>query len=119
MNSIVGLIERGDPRSPSWDPEPSTRAENAALRELREAPEALALARIAASARREVAGLDRPAPESPYRPAFNICIDAFALARDELDNLIHLACVSNGLDRTALPSTGEMLDRLTGGRGSV
>lgn len=117
MNAIVGLIERSDPRSPSWDEDPGLRAENAAFRELREAPEALALARIAATARREVAELDRPAPNSPYRPAFNICLDAFALARDELDNLVHLACLSNGLDRTMLPSTGEMVDRLAAGRG--
>ena len=112
MNDLVGALERADARSPSYDDGPPTRAAAAVLRELRETPEAVALARIAATARREAARLDRPPPESPYRQAFNICIDAFALARDELDNLIHLACLSGDLDRMALPSTGELIDRL-------
>jgi hypothetical protein len=112
MNATVGLIERGDARSPSYDEAITRCATGAALRELGATPEAVALARIAAVARSEAAGLDRPAPDSIYRPAFNICIDAFALARDELDNLIHLACLSSGLDRSALPSTGEIVDRL-------
>jgi hypothetical protein len=112
MNAIVGMTERADPRSPSFDDRPAIEAALAALRELRATPEALALARIASVARREAAALERPAPDSPYRAAFNVCIDAFALARDELDNLIFLACASRDLDRSALPSTGEMTDRL-------
>lgn len=113
VTAEVGLIERLDPRSPSFDERGTASALILAHRELREAPEAVALARIAAIARSEAAALDRPAPDSPYRPAFNICLDAFVLARDELDNLIHLACRSRDLDRAALPSTGEMVDRLS------
>jgi hypothetical protein len=112
MISVVSALERRDCRSPSHDQGPARSAAAAALRELLETPEAIALARIAAVARREAARLDRPTPDSVYRPAFNICIDAFALARDELDNLIHLACLSADLDRLALPSTGEIVDRL-------
>lgn len=116
MNSVVSALERLDPRSPSHDQGPAGRAAALAFRELRETPEVVALARIAAAARREAARLDRPAPDSLYRPAFNICIDAFALARDELDNLIHLSCLSADLDRAALPSTGEIVDRLAAAR---
>jgi hypothetical protein len=112
MNGLASALERADPRSPSHDEGPPARALATVFRELSETPEAVALARIAAVARRESARLDRPAPDSLYRPAFNVCIDAFALARDELDNLIHLSCLSGNLDRVALPSTGELVDRL-------
>jgi hypothetical protein len=113
MTVFVGLIERADPRSPSFDDRAVSTAMNGARCELGEMAEARALARIAAVARREAAALDRPAPNSPLRPAFNICLDAFTLARDELDNLVHLACRSRDLDRAALPSTGEMVDLLS------
>src|SRR5688572_10493010 len=112
VTAQIGLIERSDPRSPSFDDRQAALALAGAHRELRETPEAVALARIAAVARREAATLDRPAPDSPYRAAFNVCLDAFVLARDELDNLIHLACRSRDLERSELPSTGEMVDRL-------
>ncbi len=112
MTAFVSALERADPRSPSYDESEALRAAALALGELAGTPEAVALARIARVARREAAALDRPAPSSPYRGAFNLCIDAFALARDELENLVHLACLSSGLDRAALPSTGEMVDRL-------
>jgi hypothetical protein len=113
MSAAVDLIERLDARSPSFDERANAGALILAHRELRETPEAVALARIAAIARRETAALERPATDSPYRAAFNTCLDAFVLARDELDNLIHLACRSCELDRAALPSTGEMVDRLS------
>jgi hypothetical protein len=112
MSAVVSALERADPRSPSCDEGPLLCAAAAALGELRDTPEALALASIAAVARKQAASLDRPPPDSPRRAAFNVCIDAFALARDELDNLIHLACLSHDLDRASLPSTGEMVDRL-------
>jgi hypothetical protein len=113
MTAFVGLIERADPRSPSFEGRALSAAVTDARRELAETAEARALARIASVARREAAALDRPAPGSPLRPAFNICLDAFTLARDELDNLVHLACRSRDLDRAALPSTGEMVDLLS------
>ena len=113
MTAFVGLIERADPRSPSFEDRLLSPAIVAARSELDGMAEARALARIAAVARREAAALDRPAPGSPLRPAFNICLDAFALARDELDNLVHLACRSRDLDRACLPSTGEMVDLLS------
>lgn len=113
MTAFVGLIERADPRSPSFEDRSVSVAISGARGELDSMPEARALARIAAVARREAAALDRPASGSPLRPAFNICLDAFMLARDELDNLVHLACRSRDLDRAALPSTGEMVDLLS------
>jgi hypothetical protein len=113
MTAFVGLIERADPRSPSFEERAVSTAVSGARHELGSMPEARALARIAALARREAAALDRPAPDSPLRPAFNICLDAFILARDELDNLVHLACRSRDLDRASLPSTGEMVDLLS------
>jgi hypothetical protein len=113
MTAFVGLIERADPRSPSFEDRAMSAAISGARHELGATPEARALARIAAVARREAAALDRPAPDSPMRPAFNICLDAFMLARDELDNLVHLACRSRDLDRYCLPSTGEMVDLLS------
>lgn len=112
MTAFVGLLEKADHRSPSFAAGRAAAAVASARRELRDMPEARALARIAASARSEAAALDRPAPGSPFRPAFDICLDAFVLARDELDNLIHLACRSNGLERSDLPSTGELVDQL-------
>ena len=114
MSALVGLIERSDPRSPSFDERGAAQALAGAHRELRETREAVALARIAAVARSETASLDRPAPDSPCRAAFNVCLDAFVLARDELDNFLQLACRSRDLERSALPSTGEMIDRLAG-----
>ena len=113
MTAFVGLIERADPRSPSFQDRAVSAAISSARRELDSMAEARALARIAAVARREAAALDRPVPDSPLRPAFNICVDAFMLARDELDNLVHLACLSHDLDRAALPSTGEIVDLLS------
>lgn len=113
MTAYVGLIERADPRSPSFEDGAASSAISGARHELGCMAEARALARIAAVARREAAALDRPAPDSPLRPAFNICLDAFTLARDELDNLVHLACRSRDLDRASLPSTGEMVDLLS------
>jgi hypothetical protein len=113
MTAFVGLIERADPRSPSFDDRALSAAVSGARCALCSMPEARALARIASVARREAAGLDRPAFGSAFRPAFNICLDAFTLARDELDNLVHLACRAHDLDRTCLPSTGEMVDLLS------
>src|SRR5688500_13693518 len=113
MTAFIGLIERADPRSPSFEDRLVSTAMIEARRELDALAEARALARTAAVARREAAALDRPALGSPLRPAFNICLDAFALARDELDNLVHLACRSRDLERACLPSTGEMVDLLS------
>jgi hypothetical protein len=113
MTAFVGLIERADPRSPSFEDRAVCAAMSKARGELAAMPEARALARIAAVARRQAAALDRPAPDSPLRPAFNICLDAFTLARDELDNLVHLVCRSRDLERSSLPSTGEMVDILS------
>lgn len=84
-----------------------------AMIELRETPAAVSLARIAAVARKEVAAFDRPDKTSPYRAAFNVCLDAYVLARDALDDLIFLACVSHDLDRRQMLSTGELIDILS------
>ena len=113
MTAFVGLIEQADPRSPSFADRAVSAAVSSARLELGATAEARALARIASVARREAAALDRPAPDSPLRPAFNVCLDAFMLARDELDNLAHLACRSHELDRSSLPSTGELVDLLS------
>jgi hypothetical protein len=78
-----------------------------ALAELAANEEAVALARIIAVARREIARWNR-ASSGPR----NAAIDSFALCRDELDNLIFEAAVSNGLERSDLPSTGELVDDL-------
>ena len=114
MTAFVGLIERADPRSPSFEARAVSAAISGARFELGATPEVRALARIVAVARREAAALDRPAADSPLRPAFDVCLDAFMLARDELDNLVHLACRSRDLDRASLPSTGELVDLLSG-----
>jgi hypothetical protein len=76
-----------------------------ALAELEDNEEAVALARIIAVARQEVARWSR-ASSGPR----NAAIDSFALCRDELDNLIFEAAVSHGLERSDLPSTGELVD---------
>jgi hypothetical protein len=82
------------------------------LRELETDGYAVALARICAVARREAAGLPRAGTGSPYRAAFNACLDAFMTCRDELDNLIFEAARSHDLERSDLPSTAEIVDRL-------
>jgi hypothetical protein len=79
-----------------------------AIRELQESPEAVALAEIAAVARKHGAALAR-SNEAPWIAS----IDAHITCRGALDDLAFDACVANGLDRSALPGTGVLIDILT------
>lgn len=80
-----------------------------AILELQNTDEAVALANVAAVARKESAELD---VNTDRRDALNACIDCFALAREALDDLITLAGRSYGLERTDLPETGAIIDIL-------
>jgi hypothetical protein len=82
-----------------------------ALAELQANEEAVALAKVCAVARQQTAYLCKQIGR-PGTAASNVCVDSFALCRDELDNLIFEAAVSNGLERSDLPSTGELVDGL-------